>query len=50
MVILVTFYNAVLRKGHYLERSIKLLAIILEKEKGPIIGKLRMIQLIKGDL
>ena len=48
--ILITFYNAVFRKGHYLERWIKLLAVILEKGKGPIIGKLRTLQLIEGDL
>ena len=41
--ILVTFYNAVLKKGYYLERWIKLLVVILEKGKGPIIGQLRTI-------
>ena len=41
--ILVRFYNTVVRKGYYLKRWVKLLAVILEKEKGPIIGKLRMI-------
>ena len=48
--ILVLFYNAVLKKGYYLNRWVKLLAVILEKGKGPIIGKLRTIQLIEGDL
>ena len=42
-IILVTFYNAVLKKGYCLQRWIKLLAVILEKGKGPIIGKLRTI-------
>jgi len=49
-IILVTFYNAVLKKGYCLQRWIKLLAVILEKGKGPIIGKLRTIKLIEGDL
>ena len=48
--ILVTFYNAVLKKGYYLERWIKLLAVILEKGKELIIVQLRTIQLIEGDL
>ena len=48
--ILVRFYNTILRKGYYLKRWIKLLAVILEKGKGPIIGKLRTIQLIEADL
>ena len=49
-IILITFYNTVLKKGHCLEHWIKLLAVILEKGKGPIIEKLRTIQLIEGDL
>ena len=41
--ILVRFYNTIVKKGYYPKRWIKLLAIILEKGKGPIIGKLRTI-------
>ena len=48
--ILVIFYNTIVKKGHYLNRLLKLLAVILEKGKGPIIGKLRTIQLIEADL
>ena len=48
--ILVKFYTTVVRKGYYLKRWVKLLAVILEKGKGPIIGKLRTIQLIEADL
>ena len=48
--ILVRFYNTVMKKGCYLKRWVKLLAVILEKGKGPIIGKLRTIQLIEADL
>ena len=48
--ILVKFYTTVVRKGYYLKRWIKLLAVILEKGKGPIIGKLRTIQLVEADL
>ena len=45
--ILVRFYNTIAKKGYYPKRWIKLLAIILEKGKGPIVGKLRTIQLIE---
>ena len=48
--ILVRFYNTVVRKGYYLRHRVKLLAVILEKGKRPIISKLQMIQLIEADL
>ena len=48
--ILVRFYNTVVRKGYYLRHWVKLLAVILEKGKEPIIGKLQMIQSIEADL
>ena len=40
MAILVRFYNTIIKKEYYSQRWIKLLAIILEKGKGPIVGKL----------
>ena len=39
-----------MRKGYYLKYWVKLLAVILEKGKGPIIGKLQTIQIIGADL
>ena len=48
--ILVIFYNIVVKKGYYLKRWIKLLTVILEKGKGPILRKLRTIQLIEADI
>ena len=48
--ILVRFYNMVMRKGYYLKKWVKLLDVILEKGKGPIIGKLHTIKLIEVDL
>jgi len=48
--ILVLLYNTVISKGYYLKRWLKVLDVILEKGKGPVIGKLRTIQLIEADL
>jgi hypothetical protein len=48
--ILLLLYNTLFRKGWYLKRWKKVLDVILEKGKGPIIGKLRTIQLIEADL
>ena len=48
--LLVQFYNILLRNGMCLKRWIKLLDIILEKGKGPTLGKLRTIQLYEADL
>ena len=47
---LVRFYNTIVRKGDYLKTWTKLLAVTLEKEKGPILGKLRTTQLVEADL
>ena len=48
--ILVKFYNTLIKHRIYLKRWLKILDIILEKGKGPIIGKLRTIQLYEADL
>ena len=48
--IIVEFYNMILREGYYPKRQLNLVDITLEKGKGQIIGKLRMITLIEGDL
>ena len=50
MKILVRFYNAIVRKGYYLKQWTRLLNVMLEKGKGPILGKLRTMQLIEADL
>ena len=49
-MILVTFYNLLIKTGYYPKRWIKLVDAILEKGKGPILGKLKTITLIEGDL
>ena len=48
--ILVIFYNTIIKHQIYPKRWLKVLDIILEKGKGPILGKLRTIQLIEADL
>ena len=50
MYILILFYNLVLQKGIVLERWRNILDIIIEKGKGPVLRKLRIIELIEGDL
>ena len=50
MMILVTFYNLLIKTGYYPKRWTKLVDTILEKGKGPILGKLKTITLIEGDL
>ena len=47
---LVWFYNILLTQNYYPKRWIDLVEITLEKGKGPILGKLRNITLIEGDL
>jgi len=47
--LLVKYYNAIIIKEFYSLRWLKTLNIILEKGKGPVLGKLRMIQLIEAD-
>ena len=48
--VLVLFYNLVLKKGIVLKRWQDILDVMLEKGKGPLLGKLRMIELIEGDM
>ena len=47
--ILLQFYNIIILKEFYLHRWLKVLDVMLDKEKGPILGKLRIIQLIEVD-
>ena len=47
--ILVTFYNTLFKQACYSERWLNVVETILEKGKGPIIGKLRTLTLIEGD-
>ena len=48
--ILIKFYNTIIKKQIYPKRWLKVLDIILEKGKGPILGNLRTIQLIEADV
>ena len=48
--ILVVFCNTIIRHGIYSKRWLKVLDIILEKGKGPILGKLYTIKLIETNL
>jgi len=48
--ILVTYYNILLKNGYYPKWWLKILDIMLGKGKGIILGKLRIIALIKVDL
>jgi len=48
--ILVSFYNMLLKEGYYLNRWMNIVDATLEKGKGPVLGKLRTITLIEGDL
>jgi len=48
--VLLIFYNLVLQKGIVLKRWQNILDVILEKGKGPLLGKLRIIELIEGNL
>ena len=48
--ILVEFYNMILREGYYPKRWLNLVDVTLEKGKGLIIGKLRIITLIECNL
>ena len=49
MNILVTFYNIIIRKGIFPKRQLKVIDIILEIGKRPILGKLQNMQLIETD-
>ena len=46
----VEFLNLVIQNSHVLKRWIDVVDIVLEKGKGPRLDKLRVIQLIEGDL
>ena len=48
--ILVRYYNIIIYQKYYPKRWLKILEVIIEKGKGPKLGKLRAIQLIKVDL
>ena len=48
--ILVKYYNTIIKKEYYLKRWLQVLDVMLDKGKGLVLGKLRMIQLIKADL
>jgi len=48
--ILTSFYNIILRKGYFPNRWANIVDVMLEKGKGPRLGKLRTITLIEGDL
>lgn len=48
--LLVRFYNVAIKNQYYVERWLNILDTIVDKEKGPVLGKLRIIQLIEADL
>ena len=48
--ILVIFYNILIRECYYPKQWLKLLDATLEKGKGPILEKIRIITLIEEDL
>ena len=48
--ILITYYNILIKNGYYPKRWLKILDAMLSKEKGIVIGKLRIITLIEADL
>jgi len=50
LIILLLFYNMILKQRYCLNRWLKILEIYIKKGKGPRLGKLRNLQLIKGDL
>ena len=50
MQMLITFYNLVIKNGIVLERWRNMIDTMIEKGKGPYIEKLRIIELIEGDL
>ena len=48
--LLIKFYNVIMEKGLFVERWTRILDTIIEKGKGPVLGKLRITQLIEADL
>ena len=49
-ILLIKFYNIILEKVMYLEKWAKILDMIIEKGKGPILGKLKIMQLIEAEI
>ena len=49
-IILINYYNLTIKHDFYPTWWLKVLDIMIEKGKGPVIGKLRIIQLIEADL
>ena len=47
--ILIKFYNVIVRKQYYPKRWLKVLDVMLDKGKEPLVRKLQTIQLIKAD-
>jgi len=48
--ILIRFYNIIIQECYYPFRWLNMLDIMIEKGKGPILGKFYTIQLIEADL
>ena len=48
--ILAKFFNMIIERKYYPKRQKKILDVIIEKGKGPILGKLRIMQLIDADI
>ena len=48
--VLVMFYNILVREKYFPLRWMKILKVCIEKGKEPILGKLRVLQLIEEDL
>ena len=47
---LVEYYNVIVAVQFFLERWLKTLIVMIEKLKGPALGKLHTIQLIEADM
>ena len=48
--VLIRFYNLLLRNGYFPKRWLDILNVIIEKEKGLVLGNLHIIMLIEADL
>ena len=48
--LLIKFYNMIIAVQFFPNRWLKTLVVMIEKGKGPVLGKLRTIQLIEADL
>ena len=48
--ILEIFYDTIIIVPFFPKRSLKTLIVMIEKGKGPVLGKLRTIQLIEANL